>query len=185
MNYRLYHTLLPALGLLLLCACGNGSSNQQTLEPVQQTTDQLQENLEANFLLDSYSYGLMLVHYSELAAQKASTPTVKSFAESSLAYHQKLNEEVEHLAAARKLALPQTPGEDVQAYRQELAELPAEAFEIRYLEVLRDIQTKMIGRYEQATSGSLEEYLHNWSMNTLPNLRAHAQTVTDLLEQLQ
>lgn len=175
--------VISAIGALL-GGCGEGSSNQQTLEPVLQTNDQLLDNMEADFLLDSYSYGLMIVHYSELAAQQAQTPTVKNFAESSLSYHRKLNKEVADLAAARQVKLPDTPGEDVQAYKKELAGLSPREFERRYLQVLGDVQAKMISRYEAAEKGGLDAHLHDWSLQTLPQLRAHAQAVSELSKQL-
>jgi putative membrane protein len=185
MSYR-WHTVFLICGILAFSgACKEGTSNKQTLEPVLQSNEQLLENRENAFLLDSYSYGLILEQYIELATEKAATPTVKSFSESSLAYHQKLNKEIAGLAAARQLKLPQQPGQDIQNYKQELAELPAADFEKRYLQVLGDVQTNMIARYEKAADGELDTHLTDWSLQTLPQLRAHAQAVAELSKQLE
>jgi putative membrane protein len=185
MSYRWQTVFLSCALLTFSGACKEGTSNQQTLEPVLQSNEQLLENREASFLLDSYSYGLILEQYTELAAKKAATPTVKSFAESSLTYYRKLKQELAGLAAARQLTLPEQPGQDVQDYTQELAELPAADFEKRYLQVLSDVQTKIIARYETAAEGELDTHLTDWSLQTLPQLRAHAQAVTELLKQLE
>jgi putative membrane protein len=183
MTYRWQTVFLICGFLAFFGACKEGSSNKQTLDPVLQSNEQLQENREAAFLLDSYSYGLILEQYTELAVEKSTTPTVKSFAENSLAYHRKLKQELAGLAAARQVKLPEQAGQDVQDYKQELAALPAAEFEKRYLQVLSDVQTKMIARYETAADGELDTHLTDWSLQTLPQLRAHAQAVAELSKQ--
>lgn len=182
---RLRHFLYSLSFVLLGMGCGEGSNNTQTVEQAPPVPEPLQANLEAAFLMDAHSYGLILEQYNRLAAQKATTPTIRSFAELSLQYHQSLNKKIAALAAPLQLSLPSTVGEDVQAYQKSLEELPSEEFEKRYLQVLSEIQPKMISSFEKAAEGPIAPSIKSWILETLPNLRAHAQTVADLQEQFQ
>ncbi len=186
--------LLPQAGLLLLMlfqvlACESGSSNTQTKEPAAEANQEIVQDTKtqkgADFLLDAYSYGLMLSQYSKLAVEKAQTPAVKSIAEQSGAWYENLNKEIKQLAAQHALTLPATPGSDVQSFVEELKALPPDAFEQRYLEVVQEIHQKTISLYTGAAGKATDTQLQQWATQKVPELEAHAQAVQELLKQLK
>lgn len=175
--------------LLSFAACERGSNNHQTkelaVEENKPTTEGWGSAQDASFLLEAYSYGLMIIQYSELAQQKAQTPALKSFAEQSANWHQKMNKDVAQQAAKKEVALPKAGGDDVQKFINELSALPADKFEQRYLQALHEIQRKMIKQYELAAEGALDQDLRTWANQTLPYLQGHAQAVDELSSQLK
>lgn len=180
--------LLAALMLVLPTACDRGSSNQQTKDqrteetgPAPQAEPTPADTATNNgFLLEAYSYGLMIVHYSELAVQKSERKAVTSFAEQSASWHKDLNRELHQMAEQKKVSLPREAGQDVAEYTKELRELPANRFDERYLQVLRDIQRQMISEWEKASADTQQPELQHLAKQKLPDLHAHAQAVQDL-----
>lgn len=187
-RFSLFACCLSAL-LCLAAACDRGSSNTQTKEPAQEASpetapDQSRQQY-SDFLLDAYSYGLMQVRYSQLATEKASTPAVKSFAGQSANWHEALNEELAQMAAGENVSLPDTTGSDVEDYSEELAALPAADFELRYLEVLQQIQQKTISLYTSTAETAADTTLRSWATQKVPDLEAHKQAVEELTDQLK
>lgn len=180
--------LCTAMAVSLASCDSRGSSNSETKENAlrlsEASSDSWDAQQDAAFLIEAYSYGLMIVRYSELALTKAQTPSAKSFAEQSAAWHRKLNSEIEQLASHKEVVLPQTGGEDVQRYLKQLNQLDAPEFEQKYLQLLGDIQSRMIPQYEVATDEAMDMNLRNWASQNLPYMEAHSQAVEELLEQL-
>lgn len=181
---------------LLLCAalaqplisCESGSSNTQTKEKALQRNETAAEGWdakqEATFLVEAYSYGLMLSQYNELALLKAQTPALKSFVEQSATWHKKLNDEIKQMAVQKEVELPEVPGDDVQRYMDKLSALPPAKFEPQYLKVISDIQRNMISQYETASDEAMDMNTRNWAAQTLPYMQAHAQAVDELMDNL-
>lgn len=187
-RFSLLTCCLSAL-LCLAASCDRGSSNTQTKEPAveaspEATPDQHKQQ-DSDFLLDAYSYGLMLRRYNSLATEKASTPAVKSFAEQSASWHEELNKELAQMAARDSITLPEAPGSDVEDYSKELAALPAADFELRYLEVLQQIQQKTISLYTSTAETAADTTLRKWATQKAPDLEAHTKAVEELTDQLK
>jgi putative membrane protein len=188
----LYHFRMGLLCTALavsLASCDRGSSNTQTKERALQLSEASSESWDARqdaaFLIDAYSYGLMIIRYSELAFEKAQSPAAKSFAEQSASWHKKLNNEIEQMAQHKEVVLPDAEGEDVQHYFDKLNKLSSAQFEKEYLQVLSDIQDNMIKQYQIASDEALDMNMRNWASQTLPYMQAHAQAVSELMDQLE
>lgn len=191
---------LAVTGLLfqLLVSCSSGSDNTQTKELViddqNRSTQSSTAVADSAFLLDAYSYGVMLVQYSELAMLQSQRKDVTSFAEQSASWHKSLNQEIKKVADQQELTLPEVAGDNVHQYMSELRELPADRFDTRYLQVLQEIQGKMIKAYEQqsvaladtaAIENSANPGLQRLISEKLPDLHAHAQAVKELASQVK
>lgn len=180
------------LFIALLAACNQeGASNEQTEEPADEVNEEMAEGHawveedDADFMVEAYSYNLMITRYSELAAQKATTPALQDFATRSLQFHSNLNNEIEAMAAEKTIALPAEVGENVREYIIDLQEKEGEEFDEAYAEVLEEIQDKMIREYEEAAEDASDMNLRNWASSTLPNLKAHELTTEELEEQVE
>lgn len=171
-----------------LISCERGSSNTQTKEKAIQHNEASAQGWDAKqdatFLVEAYSYGIMLMQYSELALLKAQTPALKSFVEQSATWHKKLNDEIKQIAAQKEVELPEVPGDDVQRYMDKLSALPPAEFEPQYLKVISDIQRNMISQYETASDEAMDMNTRNWAAQTLPYMQAHAQAVEELKENI-
>lgn len=187
---KTYLNLLLASLLCMAVACNQqGASNDETKEPAEEVNEDFEklraEEDDATFLVDAYSYNSMIVRYGQEAMQNASTPALQDFASQSVQYHQNLNSEIETLASERNVALPAVVGDDVEEYAREMSEKEGRDFDEAYLDVLEDIQANMIGHYEDAAEDAGDEEIRNWASRTLPDIRAHEQTVETLDERIE
>lgn len=177
------------LGLAVACN-QEGASNQDTKEPAVTVNEELVEahswleEEDAAFLVDVYSYNLMIIQYGELAQGQAGAPALQDFATRSVIFHQKLNEEIEGMAGAKTIALPAEVGENVKQYVQELKGKDGDAFDEAYVNVLGDIKDKTVKLYEEAADNAYDMNLRNWASRTLPTIKAHALTVEELEERV-
>lgn len=181
--------LTGILGLTMACN-QEGASNEDTKEPAEEVNEELVEahswleEEDAAFLVDVYSYNLMIIRYSELAMQEAGTPALQDFATRSVLFHQKLNEEIEGMARTKTIALPAQVGENVEHFVQELKGKEGDAFDEAYVNVLGDIQDKKVNQYEEAADDAYDMNLRNWASRTLPTIKAHALTVEELADRI-
>lgn len=185
-------TPLLFLFVALLSACGQeGTSAEETEEPAEELNEEMAEGHawveedDAEFMVEAYSYNLMITRYSELAAQKATTPALQDFATRAVQFHSNLNDEIEAMAAEKVIALPTGVGENVQEKLVDLQEKEGQEFDEAYTEVLDNIQDKMIDEYEEAAEDASDMNLRNWASSTLPNLKAHELTTEELEEQVE
>lgn len=186
---KMYVNLMLASLLCMAVACNNeGASNQETKEPAEEVNEDYErlraEEDDASFLVDAYSHNSMIVRYGQEAMQKASTPALKDFASQSVQYHQNLNSEIETLAQERNVALPAVVGEDVEEHAREMSEKEGKDFDDAYIEVIGGIQGNMIGQYEDAAEDASDEEIRSWASRTLPDIKAHEQTVETLDERI-
>lgn len=185
---KTYVNLLLAFLLCMATACNQGASNDETKEPAEEVNEELEvmkaPEEDAEFLVDAYSYNIMMVRYGQEAMQNASTPALQDFANQSVQYHQDLSKEIEQLASERNVALPAVVGEDVEERARQLRDKEGKEFDEAYINVLNDIQDKMIGQFEDAAEGAEDTEIRNWASQTLPDIRAHEQSVEDLEERI-
>lgn len=186
---KMYVNLLFASLLCMAVACNEGASNEETKEPAEEVNQDYEklraEEDDASFLVDAYSYNSMIVRYGQEAMQNASTPALQDFASQSVEYHQNLKTEIERLARERNVALPAVVGEDVEEKAGEMREKEGRDFDDVYIDVLGSIQGSMIGHFEDAAEDAGDTEIRNWASNTLPDLRAHEQTVETLDERIE
>lgn len=185
---KIYINLLLASLLYMVVACNGGVSNEETKEPAEEVNQDYEmlraEEGDASFLVDAYSYNSMLVRYGQEAMQNASTPALQDFASQSVQYHQNLNNEIERLARERNVALPAIVGEDVEEHARRMREKKGKDFDNAYIDVLGSIQGNMIGHFEDAAEDASDTEIRNWASSTLPDMRAHEQTVETLNERI-
>lgn len=187
---KMYLNLLLASLLCMAVACDQqGASNDETKEPAEEVNEDSErlraEEDDATFLVDAYSYNSMIVRYGQEAMQHASTPAMQDFASQTVGYHQNLNNEIEALASERNVALPAAVGENVEEQAREMREKEGRDFDEAYLDVLEAIQGNMIGQYEDAAENASDEEIRTWASRTLPDIRAHEQTVETLDERIE
>jgi putative membrane protein len=172
------------IGVAIACS-QEGAGNEETKAPVAEANEALVEDRsrleeDAAFLVEVYSYNLMISDYGEQAKQKASTPALQDFATHSILFHEKLNKEIADMAAAKGITLPAGIGKDVQQHIEKLKGKEAKAFDKAYLNVLAKIQDDLVSKYEEVAGGAYDEDFKNWASHTLPSIKAHALTTEEL-----
>ena len=147
---------------------GTGTRNAETRK------DDALSRGDRKFIQDVAGDGMFEVQVSQLAASKASSPDVKSFASKLVDDHQQANNELVELANAKKVELPAAPP---RAKRHEIASLGKKSgadFDKQYIEHVgvKDHE-KDIKKFEKASKDVKDAQLKAWIDKTLPHLREH------------
>lgn len=159
--------LLMLISILVVVSCGSPTSEEKTeaqaeeINEEQKTTEYGEQNAE--FVVEAYSFNLMLQEYAEVAAAKEEIPdAVKQYAQRAVVFHENLNNDLERAASANNIALPQQIGANVVDFKEDLLQKEGEEFTDEYLEAVDEIQRKLITSYQDALLEVTDPQLHDW-----------------------
>jgi putative membrane protein len=119
--------------------------------------------------------GRAAVQFAQLAQQRAGSIAVRDFALRAIADHERFNREIEAIARAMRIPLPD--GLDVRhrATLETLQVMEGKAFDEAYLGAVQRDQQRSIAMFETAIEAGFDEpELTPFARRTLPVLRAHA-----------
>jgi putative membrane protein len=133
------------------------------------------------FMTKAAGAGLYEVEVSKLAATRAASPAVKSFAEMMVADHAKANAELKQVASAHNYPLPDVPPGDKQAIIDRMSKLSGAEFDKAYRDQvgLKDHKAD-INLFESASRSTRNTALKGFVDKTLPTLNSHLKQAKDL-----
>jgi len=125
--------------------------------------------------------GMLETGLSKVAAKAAQRAEVKAFAETVVADHAKMKEELKKAAAAAGIVLPEMMGEENQKTLDRFAKYTGKDFD-------RDFATEMIARHEkdvalftEATKAAKHPAVKDFATKALPTVRAHLDAARKLV----
>jgi putative membrane protein len=201
MRKKLYFAtamLFLASGLVLAQSQTQPSSSTST-QPMKQDNARV-NNADQRFVTEAAEAGKAEVAHGQLAAERASNPEVKTFAQRMVDDHTKANQELMQLASSKSITLsdskanktspPTNNAGTTDEQRQlkgkhremqdQLMKLSGAEFDREYIRQQVKDHEKAVALFErQANSGSDAE-LKAFAAKTLPTLREHHQMVRDL-----
>jgi putative membrane protein len=133
------------------------------------------------FMTKAAGAGLYEVEVSKLAATRAASPAVKSFAETMVADHTKANTELKQVADAHNYPLPDVPPKDKQAIIDRMSKLSGAAFDKAYHDQvgIKDHKDD-IKLFEGASRSTRNVPLKAFVDKTLPTLNDHLKHAQDM-----
>lgn len=176
----------PYLMILTIAffGCNPGTSEEDTEERAEELNDAAKTDWaeeDAEFIVEAYSFNLMIQEYARVAADKQSTPApIKEYAQEALSYYANLNRELMEIAKANNVVLPEAVGENILEHKEELIEEEGAEFAEDFIDTIDDIHRKMIGEYTEANVQSIDESLRTWVSVNLPNIEAREEMVDEL-----
>jgi putative membrane protein len=134
-----------------------------------------------NFVVTVAEDGRFEVEAAKLAASKASSPEVKSFANLMVDDHTKANSELAQLATAKGVELPSSMPRAKSLQLEKLAKLSGDKFDREFAhEVGIEDHKKDIKLFEKQSKDAKDPELKAWIDKTLPTLRAHLEAAAKL-----
>jgi len=130
---------------------------------------------DKQFATEAAQGGLAEVEMGQLAAQKASSPQVKQFAQRMVTDHTQANEELMQLGKAQNIDLPGQTDAKHKGEMGQLRDLNGAAFDRKYMQhQVQDHQKTVADFQKQAQSGS-DPALKGFAQKYLPTLQQHLQ----------
>lgn len=142
---------------------------------------------ERDFIQDQLEDGQAEVTLGKLAAERATHPQVKEFAQMMVREHQMAGEELRQAATAAnvQVAPPAEPDGDHKEAVEELSKLSGREFDRKYIDKMVDEHEEAVNEIEKKVD-SENPQIRAWATNALPKVREHleqAKQIDRTLEQ--
>ena len=141
---------------------------------------------DRDFINDQLEDGRAEINLGKIAAQRATHPQVKQFAQMMVRDHQMAGEELRQLATQAKVELNTAaePDGDHKDAQEEFAELKGREFDRKYIDMMVNEHEEMVNEVEkQADSDNVA--VKGWATKTLPKVRQHLEQAKQLQQTLQ
>lgn len=171
-----------AVAGLLLQACNNRESHEQSVQAMNDSTDlaspvkdanKLDQRDDGKFVNKAASGGQMEVELGGIAQVNGGSSRVKKFGDMMIADHSKANNELKTLAKAQSLKLPVGLLPEHQQHVDHLKSMHGADFDKAYMRMMLEDHQEDIKEFEdQANNGSNEE-IKAFATKTLSVLKVH------------
>jgi putative membrane protein len=140
---------------------------------------------DRKFIEEAAQGGMAEVEHGKLAAQRATHPQVKQFAERMVADHTKAHDELKTIAGARGVTPPTTVERKHHRQMEKLGKLQAADFDHEYMKQMVDDHKKTVALFEKQAKSGKDGDLKSFAIKTLPTLKEHlaqAQSTYDAVK---
>lgn len=136
---------------------------------------------EQEFMAKAAEGGQFEVEVAKLAAEKASDPAVKNFAQMLVDDHGAANDKLREIATSHNLALPASLPEDKKKELERLGQLSGAEFDREFVKIagLKDHRHD-IDEFEKASQQAQNADVKNFAQSTLPTLKKHLEAAQKL-----
>lgn len=158
----------------LILSCNQPTNEEQTTDAAEDLNEEtVSGNAEedADFIVEAYTHSLMLREYGQVAMEKEGIPAaIKEFAKTSVQFNENINKQLTQMTVNTKVVLPTSIGENVLQFKEELREKEGEEFAEKYMDVVGEIQSKMISDYQKAFNRTENAQLSEWIQAAIPQI---------------
>lgn len=171
-----------ALSALSFQACNNAAKDSKesadSVNAVKDTTTTgatgiAVDEKDAKFATDVANGGMAEVALGKIAAEKATNPQVKDFANMMVMDHGKANEELMAIAKTKNITLPVAPDEEHQKTAADISAKAGKEFDKAYVDAMVDGHKKTVALLEDGSKNCKDTELMAFATKTLPVVKAH------------
>jgi putative membrane protein len=153
-------------------SAGGATATQGTAQGGASRTNALDRG-DRKFVEEAAAGGMAEVAHGRAAAQKATNPQVKAFAERMVADHTRSNEELKTIATARGITLPAEPPKKAHKEMDKLMKKDGADFDKAYMKHMVDDHKKTVNLFEKQAKNGKDGDLKSFAAKTLPTLQEH------------
>lgn len=162
----------PAIVVSLLALCFTLAGLQSVRADQTNTQGRLSAK-DYKFVTEASQGGMMEVTLGQLAAQKGSDPSVRSFGERMIQDHQKANMELTQLISQKGATAPEPSTKKDEKMTEHLQSLSGADFDKAYIKHMVSDHKTDIKEFQMAADKSDDADLKAWAAKTLPTLQEH------------
>lgn len=133
------------------------------------------------FLINAASSNLLEIQVGKMAAQQATKPEVKQFAQMMVSHHTQATQELKNVATPLGVTLPQTMIPVHQAMADRLANKTGKDFDEAYMDLMETAHKMDIAMFEVKSKAAETPTVKGFATRTLPMLRSH-ETMANKIE---
>lgn len=185
-----YSYYLFAATSLFAISCGPGKSKteqaqQAALADTVKTTDIMQVSPEASAFVNAATQGSrMEVRLGELAQRNGLNMKVKEFGAMMEKDHGDAINELQKIAATKKISLSPNLGNEMQEKVDSLALMNSAGFDLAFMQQMVDAHKKDIAEFEKADDVIKDADIKGFIVKTLPTLKMHLAKAEEINQEL-
>lgn len=138
--------------------------------------------VDSAFAVAAMEIGMIVTALSRVAAERASGPAVRDFAQTLIAEHTAANAELAKLAADKKLTLPLAAGGPARTQAEELEVMLGDALDTAYLRRVVEEHERAASLFATAQESGGDAELAGFAASRLPVIESHLKLARDLVE---
>ena len=182
MKKSIFSFLMAAL-MFTWVSCGDGRKDStEVAEDQNEETVENKKEDDAEFAVEAADAGMFEVQLGTLAATKASSPEVKTFAQMMVDDHTKSNNELKSLAQQKNITLPTTLGNEFQRKYENFNEKTGADFDKDYMDQMVSDHKEAIREFEEEAEDGNDPELKSWASTKLTALRHHLEEAQRIQE---
>lgn len=124
--------------------------------------------------------GLAEVELGRLAAERATSPQVKQFAQQMIEDHSKAGKKLEQLAQLKKVKLPPDVLPEAKQTKEKLAKLTGENFDREYVKAMVQMHENDVAAFAAVSKNATDADVKAFAAATLPTLEHHLEMIRAL-----
>lgn len=129
------------------------------------------------FMNDAGPGSLAEVELGRLAADRATSPEVKQFAQQMITDHAKAGEKLKKLAQQKKVTLPPGILPKAKQTKEMLAKLSGSEFDRAYVKAMVEVHEKDVAAFEAVAKNATDADVKTFAAETVPTLKHHLQMI--------
>ncbi|WP_157494006.1 DUF4142 domain-containing protein [Fulvivirga imtechensis] len=165
-------------------SCNQPTNEEQTkgaAEDLNEETLSGNAKKDADFIVEAYTHSLMLREYGHVAMEKEGIPAaITEFAKTSVEFNENINKQLTQMTVNTKIVLPTSIGENVLRFKEKLQETRGKDFAEKYMNVVGEIQSKMISDYQKAFNRTENAQLSEWLQVAIPQINEREEYADQL-----
>lgn len=141
-------------------------------------------NNSSNFMSKASQGAMTEVQLGQLALQRASSDSVKRFAQQLIADHTKANNELKQLAAKKSVQLPTEINAEQKSTIDRLSSLNGPEFDKEFMKHMVDDHEKDVNEFQKQAESGNDADVKAFAAKTLPTLQQHLQMSRDTVAKI-
>ncbi len=177
-----------ALAVAMTAACGGGTRDDNN-DGVVGTSGEGAPRGVQRFVHDVVAGNTAEIELSRMAAEKATNPEVKQFAQTMVREHTAAGNELKQVLSQHNMQVQEMLDEKHRDLSEELSRLSGPEFDHEYMAAMVDdheaMENLLEGRAnEKPNNQPLENAVNQWAAKTLPSVKQHLQMAEQLENRL-
>ncbi|GAB3305282.1 DUF4142 domain-containing protein [Hymenobacter humi] len=132
------------------------------------------------FLMNAASSNMLEVRAGQMAAQKATRPDVRKFAQMMVSHHSSSTQEVKAVAMPLGVKMPQTMLPVHQALADQLMNKSGKNFDEAYMDLMETAHKLDVAMFEVKSKAAENPSVQTFAANNLPVLQSHLTMASEL-----
>jgi putative membrane protein len=132
------------------------------------------------FVMDAAEGGMMEVELGRIAAQKGTSPDVKSFGQRMVDDHSKANDQLKQVASSKGVTVPASLPASKQKEIDKFNQLSGAAFDSAYVSHMVADHKKDVAEFQKESKNGKDTDVKAFATNTLPTLQDHLKMIQDI-----